>query len=107
MGASGIQTFLGDWELISTLGQRLCGIGQATYGTCALVAGVGAILKRRWTRPAARAFVVSVGITAGLASVAWGETNLATGIASGALGFLIGILLYWGIDFERAGHPGR
>jgi len=97
LGASGLQSFFGDWGLVSTLGQRLCSIGQVTYGSCGLLAGVGAILKRRWAGPAALAFAVSGGMTAGLASVAWGETNLATGIASGALGFLVGILLYWGI----------
>ena len=105
-GVSGLQSFFSDWGLASTLGQKLCGIGQATFGTCGLLAGVGAILKRRWARPAALAFVVSVGITAGLASVVWGETNLATGVASGAFGFLIGILLYWGSDFEGIGPAG-
>ena len=100
LGVSGLQSFFSDWGLASTLGQKLCGIGQATFGSCGLLAGVGAILKRRWAGPAALAFAVSGGITAGLASVVWGETSLATGAASGALGFLIGLLLYWGIEFE-------
>jgi hypothetical protein len=97
-GVSGLQSFFNDWGLASSLGQKFCGIGQATFGTCGLLAGVGAILKRRWAGSAALAFAVAGGITAALASVAWGETNLATGVASGAFGFLIGLLLYWGID---------
>ncbi len=102
-GVSGLQSFLGDWGLAGTFGQKLCGVGQATFGTCGLLAGVGAILKRSWAGPVALAFAVSGGMTAGLASVAWGDSNLATGIASGGLGFLIGILLYWGIA-DRAIH---
>jgi len=96
-GVSGLQSFFGDWGHSGTLGQKLCGVGQATFGTCGLLAGAGAILKRSWAGPVALAFAVSGGITAGLAPVAWGDSNLATGIASGGLGFLIGILLYWGV----------
>jgi len=96
-GLSGLQSFLGDWGLATTFGQKLCGVGQATFGTCGLLAGVGAILKRGWAGPIALIFALSGGITAGLASVVWGGSNLGTGAASGGLGFLIGILLYWGI----------
>ena len=97
LGISGLQSFFGDWGLASNLGQRLCGVGQASFGTCGLLAGVGAIYKRKWAGPAAIAFAVSGGITTGLASVAWADANLVTGIASGALGFLLGIVLFWGI----------
>ena len=97
LGVSGLQGFFEDWGLANTLGQRLCGVGQVIFGTCGLLAGVGAILKRKWAGAAAVAFAVSGGITAGLASMAWGGSNLVTGIASGALGFLLGIVLFWGI----------
>jgi len=97
LGASGCQSFFGDWSDVQTLGQRVCNIGQAVFGVFGLVAGTGAILKRRWAGPAALGFAVSAGITAGLAPVVWGGTNVATGIGSGALGLLIGLVLYFGI----------
>ena len=97
LGGSGLQSFFNDWELAGTLGQKATGMGQVLFGVCGLLAGVGAILKRTWAGPLTLAFAVLAGVTAGLASVAWGGSNLATGIASGGLGFLIGMLLYWGI----------
>jgi hypothetical protein len=97
LGLSGLQSFVSDWSLAETVGQRLCTVGQATYGACGIVAGAGAILKKSWAGVFALAFAISAGLTAGLASVAWGGADLATGVASGGLGLLIGILLYWGI----------
>ena len=80
----------------------ICTIGQAVFGTCGVTAAVGAVLRREWAGPFALAFAVSAGITAGVASVAWGESGLGTGIASGGLGLLVGVLLYWGIS-DRTG----
>ena len=97
LGASGCQNFFGDWGDVETLGQRACNIGQAVFGLSGLLAGVGAILKRPWAQPAALAFAVSAGITSGLASVVWGGTNVATGFGSGALGLLLGLVLYLGL----------
>ena len=97
LGLSGVQNFFRDWGLVGTLGQMLSGLGQLTFGASGLLAGVGAVLKQWWARPAALVFAVSGGITAALSSIAWGGADMVTGIASGVLGFLIGILLYWGI----------
>ena len=97
LGASGCQSFFGDWGDVETLGQRICNLGQAVYGILGLVAGVGAMLKQRWAESAALGFAAAAGTTAGLAPVVWGGTNVATGLASGALGLLIGLVLYLGI----------
>lgn len=102
LGLSGIQSCLSDWELAANLGQRACTIGQAAFGLFGISAGVGAILKRQWAGPAALAFAVSAGLTAGLASVVWGESGFGTGVASGGLGMLLGILLYLGITYRGA-----
>jgi hypothetical protein len=101
LGLSGLQSFLGDWSLATTLGQRISTVGQGVFGACGVLAGTGAVLKRKWGEVAALAFAVSAGITAGLASMAWGGSGLGAGFASGCLGFLIGILLYWGISPRR------
>jgi hypothetical protein len=106
LGLSGVQGAIGDWSLVTTLGQRLSVLGQGTFGVCGVVAGVGAILKRSWAGAFAAAFAISAGVTAGLASVFWGGSNLATGIASGGLGLLIGFLLYRGVGL-RALEPGE
>jgi hypothetical protein len=97
LGASGCQSFFGDWGDVETLGQRICNIGQGVFGVFGLLAGIGAILKHRWAGSAALGFAVSGGITAGLASVAWGGSSVATGVGSGALGLLLGLVLYLGI----------
>jgi hypothetical protein len=102
LGLSGVQGAVGDWGLSSTVGQRLSAVGQGIFGVCGLVAGIGSILKKRWAGAFAAAFAVSAGITAGLASVVWGGSNLATGFASGALGLLIGFLLYRGVGLRAA-----
>ena len=96
-GVAELQSIAGDWVLTMTPGQKLCGIGQVILGFSGVLAGVGAILRRQWAVWVGQTFVVSAGITAGMASVAWGETNLITGIASGGLGLIVGILPYWGI----------
>lgn len=103
LGMSGLQSFFGDWGIATGLGQRLCGIGEALYGASGLLAALGALLRRRWALWVCLAFSVSLGITAGLAAVAWGEANLITGIASGGLGFLIGMVLRWGITHRIDG----
>ena len=105
LGLSGLQSFIGDWGFASTLAQKICGVGQVAFGVCGVLAGVGAIFHRRWAGPVALAFAIFGGLTAGLASVAWGEESPATGLASGALGFLIGILLYWGIGGRVTRRP--
>ena len=97
LGASGCQSFFGDWGDVETLGQRLCNIGQAAFGVLGILAGIGAILKRTWAGSAALGFAVAAAITAGLAPVVWGGANVATGIGSGFLGLLIGLVLYLGI----------
>jgi hypothetical protein len=98
LGLSGIQSCLSDWSLVTTPAQRACTIGQAVFGTFGLLAGIGAVIKRRWAGPAALVFAVSGGLTAGLATVAWGGAGLGTGVASGGLGLLLGTLLYLGIS---------
>ena len=75
-GLSGLQSFLGDWSLATTLGQRISTVGQGVFGACGVLAGTGAVLKRKWGEVAALAFAVSAGITAGLASMAWGGSGL-------------------------------
>ena len=106
LGLSGIQSCFSDWNLVTTVGQRACTIGQATFGVFGILAGGGAIFKRRWAGPAALAFAVSGGVTAGLASIVWGESGLGAGLASGALGLLLGVLLYLGITYRGASADG-
>lgn len=97
LGLSGVQGFFGDWGDVETLGQRVATIGQGVFGVLGLVAGAGAVLKRRWAGTAALAFALSVGFTAAFASVAWGGSGLGVGLASGALGLLLGLVLFLGV----------
>jgi hypothetical protein len=106
LGLSGLQSSLTDWRLVETMGQAVCVLGQATFGGAGLLAGVGAILNRSWARACAMVFALACGMTAGLSSVVWGSADYGTGIASGALGLLLGILLYLGIDGGR-GSPAQ
>ena len=106
LGLSGIQSFVSDWPLVTTLGQRVCTIGQAVFGTFGLLAGLGAAFRRKWAESAALVFSVSGGLTAGLATVVWGHSGLGTAIASGGLGLLLGILLYMGIS-DPTRYPHR
>jgi hypothetical protein len=102
LGLSGVQGLFGDWGDAETLGQRVCTAGQGVFGVLGLVAGTGAVLKRRWAGNAALAFAVSVGFTAAFASVAWGGSGIGAGAASGALGLLLGLVLYLGVRGPRA-----
>ena len=97
LGLSGVQGSVGDWGDAETLGQRVCTIGQGVFGILGLVAGTGAVLKRRWAGTVALAFAGAAAVTSGLASVAWGGSGIGVGIASGALGLLLGLLLYLGV----------
>lgn len=101
----GLQSLIGNWGVADTPGQRLCGLGQAVFGGAGLLAGVGAILKWSLARPAAKVFALSWGITAGVASVAWGGAHTIAGAASGLLGTGIGFLLYWGISGRPSPPP--
>jgi hypothetical protein len=97
LGLSGIQSWISDWPVAATPGQRLCTVGQALFGVSGLLAGFGAVLKRPWAAPFAMVFAVSAGATAGLASVVWGGSGVGVGIGSGALGLLLGTVLYLGV----------
>ena len=62
-----------------------------------LGAGVGAILRRGWTRRLAQAFVLAVTVTAGVAPMAWGDVGALIGLLDAGLGFLIGYVIYLGV----------
>lgn len=106
LGLGGLQSAFSNWTAAETLGQRLCTVGEGAFGAFGLLAGGGAIGEWRWAGAAALAFAVSGGITAGLASVFWGGTGILTGLASAALGFLLGILFYWGVGARRRDDEG-
>jgi hypothetical protein len=78
-------------------------MGQAVFGLSGVVAGLGAIFKWRWAPLFALIFAIAAGITAGLASIGWGESGMGGAIASGGLGLLLGMLLYLGVSGFRSG----
>ena len=97
VGLSGLQGSIADWSLASDSGQRLSAVGQLIFGVSGLAAGLGGILGKPWTAPAALVFAVSAGATAGLATVVWGGGGVGEGIGSGGLGLFLGMLLYLGV----------
>jgi hypothetical protein len=97
LGLSGIQSFFGDWGDVETLGQRACNVGQAAFGVSGLLAGLGAIFRKSWAGPVALGFAVSAGLTAGIAPVVWGGSEIAVGFGSGAVGLLLGLLFFLGV----------
>lgn len=100
LGVSGVQGAWTDWALAETIGQGSCTVVKGLFGLLGVLAGSGALLRRDWAGSVALASAVAGGVTAGLSTVAWGGENLPTGLASGALGFLLGVLLYWGISMK-------
>jgi hypothetical protein len=103
LGLSGIQSSISDWPVAGNFGQRLCSVGQAVFGLSGLLAGLGAMFKRPWAAPVTLVFAISGGLTAGLATVVWGGSGLGGGIGSGALGILLGMLLYLGVTGPSGG----
>lgn len=97
LGLSGIQSCINDWSSASTLGQKLCSVGQAVFGVSGLLAGSGAMLKKPWAGPLTMIFAISGGVTAGIATVVWGGAGIGAGIGSGGLGLLLGMVLYLGV----------
>jgi len=103
LGGSSVQSFLKDWALVETLGQRFANLGQLLAAVTGLSAGIGAILRRPWTRNVALAFAAAVAFTAWAGPVAWGESGIFRGLLDAGLGFLLGYVLYLGV--RGAGRP--
>lgn len=94
-----------------TPGQVTQTLTQLAYGLFALLSLVTTFWARRWHRLVVAAWIASVTLAAGLASVVWGETSILTGILSGAGALLIGLGIAWllqvGAHHHTAPHHSR
>ena len=78
-----------------TTGQIVQSLTQLAFGLFALLSVVTVFWFRRWNIHMLAAWTVSVTLAAGLASVVWGGTSLAIGVASGTGALLVGLGIAW------------
>jgi hypothetical protein len=97
LGVAGLEGFLNDFDEVEALGQRIHTVAQLSFGITGLAAGIGAILKKSWAGAVALVFAFAAALAAGLAPVVWGDAGIGSGIASAAVAFFLGFLLYLGV----------
>jgi hypothetical protein len=78
-----------------TTGEMAQTITQFAYGLSALLSVVTAFRGRRWAPAIHACWVVSVSLSAGLASVVWGGTPVATGVLSAGAAMLVALAITW------------
>jgi len=93
--ALGLKGGFDDLPLSETAGQTVQSVMQLAYGVFALLCAVTTFRARRWARLSRMAWIVSCALAAGLASVVWGETTLATGFLAGAGGAAMAFAVTW------------
>jgi hypothetical protein len=89
-----------------TPGQKAQTACQFAYGALALLSLVTAFVGRRWHRAIVSGWVVSVTLAAGLASIVWGGTALATGVLAGAVTLLVAATIGWMLRVGARSLPG-
>ena len=93
--ALGLKGGVHDLPLSETAGETVQSAMQLAYGVCALQCAVTTFRARRWARLSRIAWIVSCALAAGLASVVWGGTTLATGLLAGAGGAAMAFVVTW------------
>ena len=101
--AGGIDQFDQSSHSEYTVGQIVQTVLQLVFGVLSLACIAVWFWARRWSRAVLVAWAVSLGLAAGLASVAWGRTSIAVGIASGVAALLIAWGVAWLLHFGARG----
>jgi hypothetical protein len=83
----------GEWRAARTTGQRVSTVIEVSYGLAGILAAIGVIMRRSWTRPAILAWAVLVTATASLASRVWGGAPLRASLVSAVACGLIATVL--------------
>lgn len=86
-----------------TPGQTAQTIMQVALGVFALLGVVTTFWGRQWNRAMLAAWIASVTLAAGLASVVWGGTSLLVGMASAGGALVVGLGVAW---LQRVGARG-
>jgi len=91
----GLKGGVQDLPVSETAGQTVQSVMQLAYGAFALLCAVTTFRGRRWARFSKMGWIVSCALAAGLASVVWGDTTLATGFLAGAGGAAMAFVVTW------------
>ena len=107
LGCSSVQSFLVDWALVETAGQRAADLAELLAAATGIGAGVGAVLKRPWTGRSALVFAATLAFTAWAGPVARGESGILGSLPNAGLAFLLGYVLYLGVRRTGNSEPEK
>lgn len=91
----GLRNGIAEWSDALTSEQRVATGTELAYGVLGLLAGVGLLLRRPWTRAVLMAWAVAITATSGLAPMVWGGAGLGAGLAAGGGTALIAGGVVW------------
>ena len=91
-----------EFSSAATAGQRIAASTQAAYIVLGLIAGVSALVQRRWLGTLLALWLLMITITAALAPVVWGGAPWPVGILSGLAGGVVGGLIAWWLHAASA-----
>ncbi|MEO8622352.1 MAG: hypothetical protein ABI625_14875 [bacterium] len=83
------------WPVSQSPGQRAQTVTQLAYGLFAILSVVTTFAFQRWAPVMIAGFAISAALAAGLASIVWGETSVATGLVSGGAALLLALGIAW------------
>jgi hypothetical protein len=86
-----------------TVGQFVQTVLQLAFGVSSLAAIAAWFWARRWSARVFAAFVVSLTLAGGLASVVWGGTSITIGVVSGLASLAVGWVIVWLLRFSARG----
>ena len=101
--AGGVDQFDQSTHSQYTIGQIVQTALQLVFGVLSLAAIAVWFWARPWSKPVFAAFVASLTLAGGMASVVWGSTSLTIGILSGVASLAVGWVVVWLLRLSARG----
>jgi len=86
-----------------SIGQIIQTVLQLAFGLLSIAVIAVWFWARRWSTTVFAAFVVSLTLAGGLASVVWGGTSITIGVVSGLASLAVGWVIMWLLRFSARG----
>ena len=101
--AGGIDQFDQSTHSEYTTGQIVQTVLQLAYGVLGLAVIAVWFWARRWSTPVFAAFILSLTLAGGLASVVWGRTSITIGVVSAVASLAVAWVIVWLLRFSARG----
>lgn len=86
--------------------QKVEAFVQVAFGVFALLSVITIFWSRRWWSIVATGFTVTLAVAAGLFSIVWNRTSIASGLVAGTAALVVALAIVWLVWFGARGLTG-